>query len=270
MATSKDELRKELSEKESELLPGGRPSRGGTPEQIELEGPQSRTWELKFVFRTCLEFLKGFRKLHFVGPCVTVFGSARLEEDHPYYERARLIGQRLVKKGFTVMTGGGPGIMEAANRGAKEAGGRSVGCNIELPEEQGHNDYLDHWVTFDYFFVRKVMLFKYSYAFIVMPGGMGTMDELFEAITLIQTDKIKDFPVILMGDNYWDPLVEFIGVMEDEGTISPEDRELILVTDSVEEAMAHIHECAIERFGLEQRSRPKPIRLFGEEAPALF
>lgn len=270
MARSKSELRRELSEKDAELLPGGRPARGGTPEQIELEGPQSRTWELKFIFRTALEFFRGFRALHFVGPCVTVFGSARLREDHPYYRRARTIGRRLVKKGFTVMTGGGPGIMEAANRGAREAGGNSVGCNIELPEEQGHNDYLDHWVTFDYFFVRKVMLFKYSYAFVVMPGGMGTMDELFEAITLIQTDKIKDFPVILMGDHYWDPLVEFIGVMEDEGTISPKDRELILVTDSVDEAMEHIHRCAIDRFGLEERARPEPFQLFGEQLFSYF
>ncbi|MBF8303286.1 MAG: Cytokinin riboside 5'-monophosphate phosphoribohydrolase, partial [Candidatus Dadabacteria bacterium] len=155
-----------------------------------LEGPRSRIQEFFFTIRVLLEFIKGFRVLHFVGPCVTVFGSARLKEDHPYYQLARNVGGRLVKLGFTVMTGGGPGIMEAANRGAKEAGGISVGCNITLPIEQKPNTYLDKWVTFNHFFVRKVLLVKYSYAFVVMPGGVGTLDELFEVITLIQTKKI--------------------------------------------------------------------------------
>lgn len=236
-----------------------------TREQIELEGPQSRSWELGFLFRIVLEFIKGFRALHFVGPCITVFGSARLQEGSTYYEQARKVGQELVKLGFTVMTGGGPGIMEAANRGAKEADGTSVGCNIELPEEQGHNKYLDHWVTFDYFFVRKVLLFKYSYGFIAMPGGVGTMDELFEAITLVQTNKVKNFPVVLMGTDYWEPLVGFLETMAEEGTISESDLDLILITDSVEEAMKHIKVCAIERFELAKEHRPKPSRLLGEQ-----
>src|SRR6266850_6078740 len=149
------------------------------------------------------DFLRGFRVLHFVGPCVAVFGSARIKAGSPDYELARKIGAGLSRMGFTVMTGGGPGLMEAANRGAKEAGGRSVGCNILLPTEQTPNSYVDRMVTFRYFFVRKVMLVKYSYAFVVLPGGFGTIDELFEALTLIQTRKILDFPVVLMGVDYW-------------------------------------------------------------------
>ena len=154
--------------------------------------------------------MRGFRKLHFVGPCVTVFGSARFTADHAYYVLAREVGQRLARAGFTVMTGGGPGIMEAANRGAKEAGGYSVGCNIELPQEQKPNPYLDRWITFRHFFVRKLMLVKYSYAFIALPGGFGTLDEIFETATLIQTDKIKDFPLVLVGKEYWRPLLDFL------------------------------------------------------------
>ena len=154
--------------------------------------------------------MRGFRKLHFVGPCVTVFGSARFTAEHHYYVLAREVGQRLARAGFTVMTGGGPGIMEAANRGAKEAGGYSVGCNIELPQEQKPNPYLDRWVTFRHFFVRKLMLVKYSYAFIAMPGGFGTLDEIFETATLIQTHKIKDFPLVLVGKEYWQPLLDFL------------------------------------------------------------
>src|SRR3954447_10656899 len=140
--------------------------------------------------------MRGFRLLHFVGPCATVFGSARFTEDHRYYKMARELGGRLARAGFTVMTGGGPGIMEAANRGAKEAGGYSVGCNIELPREQKPNPYLDRWVTFRDFGIRKLMLIKYSYAFIVLPGGFGTLDEFFSTATLIQTEKIEDFPLV--------------------------------------------------------------------------
>src|SRR5579871_3702280 len=161
-----------------------------------LEGPHSRGSELLFSLRVFREFIRGFRNLHFVGPCVTVFGSARFTEAHPYYEMAREIGQKLAALGFSVMTGGGPGIMEAANRGAKEANGLSLGCNIRLPVEQKPNAYLDRWVTFDHFFVRKVLLFKYSYAFVIMPGGFGTSDELFEALTLVQTSKISHFPIV--------------------------------------------------------------------------
>ena len=156
------------------------------------------------------ECVKGFRRLHFVGPCVTVFGSARFEEDHPYYVLARELGARLAEAGFAVMTGGGPGIMEAANRGAKDVGGTSVGCNITLPVEQKPNPYLDRWVEFRYFFVRKMMLEKYSYAFIVMPGGIGTLDELFETAMLIQTGKMKDFPIVLMGKSFWTPLLDYL------------------------------------------------------------
>src|SRR5437667_2996789 len=151
-----------------------------------LEGPRSRTSEFVQLLRVLRDFLRGFRVLHFVGPCVTVFGSARTGEDDPNYRLAREMGAAIARLGFTVMTGGGPGIMEAANRGAKDAGGRSVGCNIVLSTEQKPNKYLDHWVYINYFFVRKVLLCKYSYAFVVMPGGYGTMDEFFEAITLVQ------------------------------------------------------------------------------------
>jgi hypothetical protein len=168
----------------------------GAPEIVRfLEGPQKRSIEFVRAVKIFCEFMRGFRALHFVGPCVTVFGSARFTERHPYYKVARECGIELAKAGFTVMTGGGPGIMEAANRGAKEIGGRSIGCNIELPQEQKPNVYLDHWVTFRHFFVRKVMLVKYSYAFIALPGGFGTLDEIFETATLIQTAKISRFPL---------------------------------------------------------------------------
>jgi uncharacterized protein (TIGR00730 family) len=168
-------------------------------DRILLEGPQSRTRDLWLVLRSVRDFIAGFRGLHFVGPCVTVFGSARFKPDHPYYALGREVGAGLARLGFTVMTGGGPGLMEAANRGAKEAGGRSVACNIRLPQEEDPNPYLDHSVTAHYFFVRKVLLFKYSYAFVALPGGFGTMDELFEALTLVQTGKIQSFPIVLMG-----------------------------------------------------------------------
>lgn len=228
-------------------------SASGTEEHILLEGPHSRGRELFFLFRILREFIRGFRVLHFVGPCVTVFGSARFSEQHPYYELTRTVGRRLSQMGFTVMTGGGPGLMEAANRGAKEAGGISVGCNILLPREQKPNRYLDRWVTIRYFFVRKLMLVKYSYAFVVMPGGVGTIDELFEALTLIQTKKISSFPVVLMGKEYWQPLVDFMKRMIVAGTIDAKDLNLLLVTDSVDEAMDHIEKHAIEQFGLHRR-----------------
>ena len=162
------------------------------------------------------------------------------------------MGAAVARLGFTVMTGGGPGVMEAANRGARDVGGPSVGCNIELPFEQTHNPYLDRWVTCRYFFVRKVLLFKYSYAFVVLPGGLGTLDELTEALTLIQTGKIKQFPVVLMDTAYWKPFREMLQTMVTAGTISPGDLDLMLVTDSIDEAIAHIEQHAIERFGLDQ------------------
>jgi uncharacterized protein (TIGR00730 family) len=233
-------------------------------ERVFLQGPRSRGSEFLSLLTILAEFIRGFRTLHFVGPCVTVFGSARFQEDHPYYALARKVGGRLAKMGFTVMTGGGPGIMEAANRGAREAGGFSVGCNIVLPEEQKLNAYLDRWVTFRHFYVRKVMLVKYSYAFVVMPGGLGTMDELFESAVLIQTRKIESFPVILFSKDYWRPLVEFLDEMVEVGTIAREDLHLLLFTDSVDEAMAHIQKHAVEQFGLVRRKLPRRSRILGE------
>ncbi len=201
-----------------------------------LDGPKSRLSELSRIFRIAAEFFRGFRDLHFVGPCVTVFGSARFKEDHSYYALAREVGKRIARTGATVMTGGGPGIMEAANRGAREAGGYSIGCNIQLSTEQDPNPYLDRWITFRYFFVRKVMLVKYSYAFVVMPGGFGTLDELFEAVTLVQTRKITAFPVILMGVDYWAPMLAFVRqTLVAAGTISPSDLDLLTPTDSPDE-----------------------------------
>ncbi|MBX9852128.1 MAG: TIGR00730 family Rossman fold protein [Cytophagaceae bacterium] len=224
-------------------------------EEYFLEGPRSRRREFFFTLKIVREFLRGFRALHFVGPCVTVFGSARFKEDHPVYAKAREVGKALVSLGFTVMTGGGPGIMEAANRGAKEAGGKSVGCNIVLPFEQSANPYLDKWVNIRYFFVRKVLLTKYSYAFVVMPGGFGTLDEFFEAITLLQTAKVKKFPVVLMDKEYHKKLYEYIEYMANEGTIHPEDLNLFLFTDSVEEMTQHIEKYAIHRFGLRKKKK---------------
>ncbi|MEW6736037.1 MAG: TIGR00730 family Rossman fold protein [Acidobacteriota bacterium] len=222
-------------------------------EQYFLEGPKSRSSEFLITLRILHDFIRGFRVLHFVGPCVTVFGSARFTSDHPYYELAREVGQGLSQLGFTVMTGGGPGIMEAANRGAHEAGGRSVGCNIRLAKEQQPNPYLDRHVTLRHFFVRKVLLIKYSYAFIVMPGGVGTMDELFEALTLIQTQKIEHFPIVLMGREYWQRLFALLQSMVEAKTIDSVDMNLLLITDSVPEAMAYIEKHAIEQFGLRRR-----------------
>lgn len=209
-----------------------------------LEGPRSRTAEFFRVLRIAREFIRGFRALHFLGPCVTVFGSARFDEEHRYYRAAREIGRRLAKLGFTVLTGGGPGIMEAANRGAKEVGGRSVGCNIILPHEQAANPYVDKVVTFRYFFVRKVMLVKYSQAFVIMPGGFGTMDEAFEAATLMQTGKIFDFPVVFVGTEFWRPMFEFLKIrMLPERTVDAADISRFVLTDSVDEAITKLDLC---------------------------
>lgn len=222
----------------------------GSEDRQFLRGPERRRFELGRAVRIFFEFIRGFRRLHFIGPCVTVFGSARFKENHPYYILAHEVGSRLARAGFTVMTGGGPGLMEAANRGAKDVGGHSIGCNIELPLEQAPNLYLDDWITFRYFFVRKVMLIKYSYAFITMPGGFGTLDEVFETATLIQTRKIRDFPLVLMGTDYWQPLLEFMKRLVKEGTIDAEDCQRLLVTDSPEEAVKAIIDIAMNRFGL--------------------
>jgi hypothetical protein len=236
------------------------------PDVVLLEGPQARSREFLLLLRAARDLIKGFRALHFVGPCVTVFGSARFGEQHRYYRLARDMGAALSRLGFTVMTGGGPGLMEAANRGAREAGGRSVGCNIELPREQKPNAYLDRWVTCRYFFVRKVLLVKYSYAFVVMPGGFGTLDELSEALTLIQTRKISQFPIVLMDRGYWAPFLAMLDGMLAAETISAGDLDLLLVTDSVAEAAAHIERYAVQRFGLTRRRVPRPLRWLGERA----
>lgn len=222
-----------------------------------LEGPQSRWKDFKFTLSVMNEFIKGFRTLHFVGPCVTIFGSARFPETHPYYKKTQKLAGEIAKLGFTIMTGGGPGVMEAANRGAKDVGGRSVGCNIVLPHEQGHNPYLDKWVNIKYFFVRKNLLAKYSYAFVVMPGGFGTLDEFFEAVTLIQTRKVSGFPVIIFEKEFYKHVVEHIELMKKEETISPEDLNLFLFTDSIEEAVEYLKVESIQKFGLEKEKPRK-------------
>ena len=233
-------------------------------DRILLEGPHSRRREARLVWKALWDLIAGFRAFHFAGPCVTVFGSARIREGHPYYQLGVEMGKALAHLGFTVMTGGGPGLMEAANRGAREAGGRSVGVNIVLPFEQAPNRYCDRIVTCRYFFVRKVILFKYSYAFVALPGGLGTLDELNEALTLIQTKKILHYPVVLMGATYWRG---FLGLLEDmvkAGTVSSGDLKLFLVTDSLDEAIEHIRKHAIEEFKLMKKPPIKPWRLLRE------
>ena len=207
-------------------------------ESAEIEEPGRESWR---IFRIMGEFVEGFEEMASVGRSVTIFGSARTEPDHPEYEQcvetARLIGE----SGYGIITGGGPGIMEAANKGARAAGTVSVGCNIELPFEQHGNPYIDVSIDFRYFFVRKTMFVKYAQAFIIFPGGFGTMDELFESLTLIQTGKVRHFPVVLMGTEYWSGLLEWLkGTMAPGGKISPEDLDLMLVTDDPEECRDHI------------------------------
>ena len=229
-----------------------------------LEGPQSRRKELLFAIKVLFEFIKGFRALHFVGPCVTIFGSARFKDGHPFYEKTEQLAARIAKLGFTIMTGGGPGIMEAANKGAREAGGRSVGCNIVLPHEQHENPYLDKWVNIKYFFVRKTLLIKYSYAFVVMPGGFGTLDEYFEALTLIQTKMILEFPIVIFDTEFHKQLIEHINTMRDAGTISPEDPSLFLFTNSVDEAVEYIKKNSIAKFKLQPEKPRKPFNWLWE------
>ncbi len=220
-----------------------------------LDGPNSRGKELKFSWKVMIQLLRGFRKLHFVGPCITVFGSARFSEENENYVAARKISGTLSEMGFTIMTGGGPGIMEAANRGAFEKGGRSVGCAIKLPKEQVVNPYMDTWITFDFFFVRKVLLLKYSYAFIVMPGGFGTLDELFETTTLIQTSILNKFPIVVFGNEYFADIQKMILKMKAEGTISQKDSDLLLFTDNLDHAIEHIQTYISENYKIKSKRK---------------
>jgi uncharacterized protein (TIGR00730 family) len=222
-------------------------------ESLFVQGPLSRFRDLIFTFKVQFNFIKAFRKMHFIGPCVTIFGSARFGPETNHYKSAEKIGAEMAKLGFAVMTGGGPGIMEAANKGAYEARGYSVGCNIILPIEQNPNPYLHKWINIPYFFVRKVILIKYSYAFIVMPGGIGTLDELFEALMLIQTKMISNFPIVIFDRDYHKELCHHIEIMVAQESISPEDMKLLFVTDSIEEMVAHIKKHTIEKFGLKKQ-----------------
>lgn len=200
-----------------------------------------KSYDSWVIFKVMSEFVEGFEKLAKIGPCVTIFGSARTKPDHKYYKVAEEIAAKLVRHGYGVVTGGGPGIMEAGNKGAKREKGRSVGLNIELPFEQKGNDYIDadKLITFDYFFVRKVMFTKYSQGFIVMPGGFGTLDELFEALTLIQTKKIGRFPIVLVGKEFWSGLVDWVEttLLHAENNVNEEDLELYNVVETPEEAV---------------------------------
>jgi uncharacterized protein (TIGR00730 family) len=224
-------------------------------EHVYLDGPKSRGYELNFIWKVAKQFMKSFRTLHFIGPCITVFGSARFKEDHPYYAIAKDFGQRIGELGFTTMTGGGPGIMEAANRGAFEQGYPSVGCNIMLPFEQKANPYLHKSLMFEHFFVRKVVMVKYSYAFIILPGGFGTMDEFFETLTLVQTKTITQFPIVLFGKMYHQELWDYLEFMAEQGTIAREDLNLVLLTDDMDEAMHHIQTYITTNFKVKPRKR---------------
>ena len=209
-------------------------------ENAFLAGPRSRWQEFLFSLEVLFQFIKGFRNLHFVGPCITIFGSARFSKDDVYYQTTETLATQLGKMGFAIMTGGGPGIMEAANKGAKNAGALSLGCNIELPFEQHPNPYLDRMVNIRYFFVRKELLRKYSSGFVIMPGGLGTLDEFFEVITLIQTGKMKNFPVVVMGLEYHEQLMRYFESLIKEATVGSTDFQHILFTDDIAEAAEHI------------------------------
>lgn len=206
-----------------------------------LAGHRRHSDNLESAVRIFLEFLRGVEFMPTSKRVVTVFGSARFTEGHRYYELARKVGAALAEEGFTVMTGAGPGVMEGANRGAKEAGGASIGVNIHLPHEQKPNPYIDESIEFEHFFVRKVMLVKYSCAFVVLPGGFGTMDEIFETLTLMQTGKIEHFPIVAVGSDFWNPIIDALRTqLCDAGTVSPEDLDLVHITDSPEEMLRHI------------------------------
>jgi uncharacterized protein (TIGR00730 family) len=210
-------------------------------EKAFLAGRRRKQADVESAVGIFLELLKGFESFDLTGPCVTIFGSARIGAGDPIHAMARALGRRLAERGFTVITGGGPGLMEAANRGAKDAGGRSIGCNIRLAMEQEPNPFLDQFVEFEHFFVRKAMLIKYSSAFVIMPGGFGTMDEAFEIATLIQTGKLERFPVVAMGREFWEPVRQlFRGAMTERNLIGPADLDPVKLTDDVDEAVAWI------------------------------
>ncbi|PKP35909.1 MAG: TIGR00730 family Rossman fold protein [Bacteroidetes bacterium HGW-Bacteroidetes-17] len=213
-----------------------------------------KTYDSWQIFKVMSEFVGGFEKMARIGPCVSVFGSARTKDDHPYYQIAVEVAELLIKRGFGVITGGGHGIMEAANKGAHTAGGKSVGLNIRLPFEQTPNLYIDHdkLLEFDHFFVRKVIFMKYSQGYIVLPGGFGTLDEMFEAITLIQTQKLVNFPIILISKDYWGGLIDWIkDKLISEGNIKEQDMDIFQLVDSAEEAVN-----CIDKFYLKYALHP--------------
>ena len=222
---------------------------------VYLDGPKHRIHEFTWILKIAREFINAVRMLHFAGPCVTVFGSARFDEFHPYYLAAEEFGKRIAQLGLTTMTGGGPGIMEAANKGAFKAGGSSIGCNIKLPFEQKANPWVNATITFDHFFARKVILVKYSYAFIIMPGGFGTMDEFFETLTLVQTKSITQFPIVLFGKEYYKPLMDYMHFMVKQKTIAADDLKLVLLTDDIDHAMLHIKTYIKLNFKVKPRKR---------------
>lgn len=223
--------------------------RGQREPEPYLAAPESRLDDARSTLRIVREYFHGRRALHDLWPCVTVFGSARLGEGHSSYALGRAVGGELARAGYTVMTGGGPGLMEAANRGAREAGGRSIGCNVHLPVEQVPNPYVDRHVSFRHFFVRKVMLVKHSVGFVALPGGFGTFDEVFEAANLIQTGTIVRFPIVLLGSDFWDPIVT---VLRDDllaaRTVDADDLDDFFVTDDPAECVAHIRRVAVEQM----------------------
>jgi uncharacterized protein (TIGR00730 family) len=256
---------------EATRLAGGRVTR--TEDEALLQRParpeflDSDPWRS---LRILSEFVEGFDALAEVGPAVSVFGSARIKSEHRYYRQARELGRQLAEAGYAVITGGGPGIMEAANRGCRDGGGLSIGCNIELPMEQGLNPYVDLGVEFRYFFARKVMFVKYADAFVIFPGGYGTLDELFEALTLIQTEKVQDFPVVMMGTDYWTGMIDWIrGSLLAEAAINPEDVDLLRLTDDPAEAV-HIIEAyqkGQREVAAEVEPETKPIAEADVERP---
>jgi len=220
---------------------------------LYLNGPKRGIHELVFALKMAYNFMYNNYKLHNIGPGITVFGSARMTEGSTYYEAARAFGKRIAEMNFTTITGGGPGIMEAANRGAYEANGRSVGMNIMLPHEQQANPYLTTSVLFKYFFTRKVMIVKHSYAFIIMPGGFGTMDEFFEVITLIQTKFTDQYPVVLFGKEFYQKLIDMMQIMAQNGTIAAPDINLLFLTDSVDDGMRFIKKYIYKHYAISQQ-----------------